>query len=59
MSKYGLDVRIMWELSPQTGVFQEGDFWPEILLVSISEKGKKIKNRTCSEVWASQESIKC
>lgn len=47
MSKYGLDVsqdvRIMWELSPQTGVFQEGDFWPEILIVSISKKGKRLK----------------
>lgn len=47
MSKYGLDmsqdVRVTWELSPQPGVFQEGDFWPEILIVSISNKGKRSK----------------
>lgn len=47
MSKYGLDVshdvRIKWELSLQTGVFQEGGFWPEILIVSISKKGKRSK----------------
>lgn len=34
---------LSWELSPQTGVFQEGDFWPEILVVSISKKGKRSK----------------
>lgn len=47
MSKYGLDVshdvRIKWELSPQTGVFQEGGFWPKILIASISKKGKRSK----------------
>lgn len=45
MSKYGLDVshdvQIKWELSPQTGVFQESGFWPEILIVSISKKDRK------------------